>query len=77
MVFMKFQLHFRKDTVSPASGKETFVDVDAFVKKVSAASTISSQVQDNLSELRKHSTQIKQWYTESMEKYCEWFDSLP
>lgn len=77
MILMIFQLLFRKDTVSPTSGKDTFVDIDTFVKRVSASSTIPSQARRNLSELRNHSTKIKQWYTESMEKYCELFDSLP
>lgn len=61
--------------VSPGSGKDTFGDIETFLKKVNAGPTISGR--GNLPELRKNSAQIKQWYTESMEKYCELFDSLP
>lgn len=47
------------------------------MKKVNGISSISSQVRNNLPELRKYSTQIEQWYAESLEKYCELFDGLP
>lgn len=68
---------FRKDAISPTTAKDPFADIEAFVKNVNAGSTISLQARNNLPELKKHSSQIKQWYTESLEKCCEIFDGLP
>lgn len=75
--FNRFFSFFRKELISPVSGKVTLSDVEAFVKKVNAGSSISSQLRSDLPQLRKHSMQIKEWYTETLEKCCELFDGLP
>ncbi|XP_031636552.1 Bloom syndrome protein homolog [Contarinia nasturtii] len=64
-------------TSSSGTKKDPFAQIDAFLSKVKAGCTSSPQVQKNLPELRKHSTQMEQLYIESLEKYCEIFDSLP
>lgn len=56
--------------------KDPFPQIDAFVQQVNARQSHSSRDQNNLSELRKHSTQVEQWYTECMENYCSLVDGL-
>lgn len=62
---------------SPTTDKDTFVQIEAFVKKVSNDLLIPSSRECDQNKFRKYSTQIEQWYTESMEKYSQIFDSLP
>lgn len=74
---------FRKeDFPSPVtppnfSQKNPFPQIDTFIKTVNAGTTVSSEIRNNLPEFRKHSAQVEQWYTESLEKYCDIFDTLP
>lgn len=67
-----------KSMSSPITDKCPFPQIEAFVKKVTTDLPASStRGRNNLSDLRKHSTQVEQWYTESMEKYTQILDSLP
>lgn len=63
---------------SPTTDKDPFPEINAFVERVNAdLPASSSRSRSNLSELRKQTKQIDQWYTESMEKYVQILDSLP
>lgn len=63
-------------SVSPGSEKDPFPQIESFIKKVNSGASVSSLARKNVPELRKHLTQIEQWYTESLESYCTLFDSL-
>lgn len=64
------------ESISVTPVKDPFSQIKAFTQKVNESLPQSQCNRKNLSELRKHSTQIEQWYTESLEKYCDLFDSL-
>lgn len=62
---------------SPTADKDPFPQIDAFVKAVNADLPASSRGRNSLSEVQKSSTQVEQWYTESLEKYAQILDSIP
>lgn len=63
---------------SPTTDKDPFPQIDVFVTKVNAdLPASSSRGRANLPDLRRHSTQVDQWYAESLEKYAQIMDSLP
>lgn len=62
---------------SPTSDKDPFPQIDAFVKTVNADLPASSRGRNSLSELQKSSSQVEQWYIESLEKYAQILDSMP
>lgn len=64
------------EPMTSPTDKDPFPQIDVFVQQVNANQSHSSRDQNNLSELRKHSKQVEQWYNECMEKYCSLVDGL-
>lgn len=64
------------ESISVSPEKDPFPQIRTFTNRVSERLAQAQCNRNNLSELRKHSTQMEQWYSESLEKYCDVFDSL-
>lgn len=53
-----------------------YAQIDTFVEKVEISLSSSDCNTNNLSELRKYSTQVCNWYSQCMDNYCGLFDNL-
>lgn len=65
-------------SISPplSNSKDVFVGVLSFVEKINGNTSFSSQNRSNLPLARKNLKQIEEWHNETLEKYCEIFDSV-